>query len=1027
MNQKNSIGIEERSHHLFTLSAKSQKALQNAVMNLGRHLDLEPKQNLGDLAFTLHVGRVTFDHCLTIVAENKERLKEICHQLGNSSTSDFQYYANYGQKMNKKHKIVFLFSGQGSHYSGMGYELYKSSPFIREIFEECFDILKPYYPIHFSEYMFNSDYKSNLDHINISSLAMFIVEYALAKSWISWGVRPDYVIGHSLGEYTAACIAGGLSLKDALLMLVKRGYLMEEKTESGALLSVNSPLEIINNYLLQYNSELTIATINGPQQFVIGGKRPLIEELKQQLENDGIINKLLPISTASHSILMEPILDTYHKYMNDNITFTPLQIPLVSNLTGNIMMNQVLDADYWCKHLRETVHFASGIETLISEEMDIFLEIGPHPVLKTFVESMVTDDSQIILSSMNRKEPAWKTVQESLGKIWSTGVIVNWREFDKQFARKRVHAPTYSFDLVSCWSNCDQASMFSREGGSTNNQADNNDKKNSNRITTVSVDSKTTEEWLKIIWREVLGVENVSFDNDFLQLGGESLHLIQVQSRIRKIFKVTIHLKDLFKNTRFKDLTEHINMLLKQSEKDSTQSNSISNTNTFTSGNVPISHIQKMAFGMSEYDPEFFFLPICLQTSKQINPNLLQKTIEILHKHHDMLRATYLNKDNEFIQVIKPSENIKINFEQYDLTAYKNEEEKKTAFKDIQLSLAKKTKFTNGLMNRAALIRWEHNTYKVLWIVSHLYSDNISNRILQQDLIETYELLEKGLEPNFDKGTTYKEWVENCRDFIKSEKVSSARGYWANTLNEISGYRINVDKSSCSNTYKDIKTVSLTLSREVTRSLRTSLTTFYKTNLKEILFTFVSRSLAKWLRKEKVIFSVNGHGRDLLDSDLDLSRTIGYFVNNFPFVVEVTEEESFGTTNNLIKNHLNSMPHRGNSFNILRYLDENQDSREAFHNYQTPEILLNYHGVLDNDINEWTDWHPVKTTFLEQPITREVPYKLIILSYIKDGQLSLYFNYAGNYFDDTSINRLKNTFYKEINTVTRGLVNLQTT
>jgi non-ribosomal peptide synthase protein (TIGR01720 family) len=1027
----NLLTLKERSHHLFTLSARSQSALRQAVINLGNHLDLEPHQSLGDLAYTLHVGREVYDYCLTLTAGSRGELKDLCQRVGaRKDVLDLHVERKNSPFSNKNLKIAFVFTGQGSQFSGMGYEIYKCSSTVRHIFDECFEILKPYYPLPFYEYMFNPNYRKELDQIHISSIAMFMIEYALATMWLSWGIQPDIVIGHSLGEYAAACIAGGLSLRDALLTLVKRGYLMQEETEKGAMLSINGPLESVEKYLSTLGKDISIAAINGPYQHVVGGRREVIEHLNKQLEEDNVVHRLLPISTASHSVLMEPILDRYHKYLQKHTTFQQIKIPLVTNLTGKIVLNQVLNGDYWCKHLRETVQFANGIETLISEEVNIFLEVGPHPVLKTLVESITLDDEQLVLASMNRKEPQWKTIQESLGKLWAIGAEIDWKTFDQDYPRKRVHAPTYPFELRPCWNSVEKSTLHQMREVAATSIETSQEKKRENKDTRNAFDERTTEEWVRSIWREVLGVATVSWEDNFLDLGGESLHLIQVQSRIRKGLRLQINLSDLYKFIKFRDLVMYIEGL-REIDGETQEMRTVPTMSMLEPvvGSVPLSHIQQMVFETPEINPEFFFMPICLETNKEIHPERLELSLKLLHDHHDMLRASFQKEGNDVYQTILSPKQAEIKLEVYDLSNCEDEQEREKTYYQIELRLAGTIKFNGGLINRAALFKLSENSYRVLWIVSHLYSDNVTNNILTQDLIETYEKLEKGIDATLkEKSSSYREWIENCRTFVNSEYADEARSYWIKKLREMDEYRILLDDPHSSKTYEDLCVSTLTFDADTTLKFRTEATSINGTTVKEVLFAIVSRSLAKWLDREQVMFSINGHGRDILHPEfsLDLSRTVGYFVNNYPFHIKIEKGESIVKTISQIGNQLNDMPHKGASYNMFRYLSNNPNIRETFANLQPLDILFNYHGEQDNITQMWGDWRQGGAGFLEQPKTNKVPFKLLLLSYIKNGRLFISFNYSGQQLKKDSIDRLKNLFGQEVkNTISESLLSLK--
>ncbi|MFD2169341.1 condensation domain-containing protein [Tumebacillus lipolyticus] len=994
---------KERSHHLFTLSARSRQAVRQAAGKLLTHLKVEPDQSLGDLAYTLHVGREPFDHRLALIAESRAELKELCRQA--MAAGDVETVREGRQK------IVFLFSGQGSQFVGMGQTFYETSAVFRQACEDCFAIVDRLYPLPFREYLFNPAHRAALDEVQISPVAMFIIEYALSQLWMSWGIRPDCVFGHSLGEYVAACIAGGLSLQDALLIVSKRGALIQEGVESAGMIAISASPERVQFYLDQFPTDLSLAIVNSPQQVVLGGRREAIESLDARLTQDGVVHRLLPISTAYHTVLTESILEPFTRFMQETITFFPLRLPLLSNLSGELMQEVTLDADYWCRHLRETVQFGKGVERILQEGNAIFLEIGPHPVLTALIESQAQDEKVLAVPSLSRKEHAWKTIQASIGRLWERGVEIDWHAFDREWQRRRVHGPTYAFDLSSCWVEQNEpvkqvkrelpTSMLPVQPATVQAEA--------------MTQTQTTEERMRAIWREVLGIGEFAADDNFLTLGGESLNMIQVQSRLNRAFRLRLQLSDLYAHAVFGAQVAFVEERMREA----TESISSGKKVRQIAGEVPLSHIQRWLFD-SKMNPEFYFLPIVIE-KQNIKAELLLQALQLLHEHHEMLRATYHSEAGQIKQILLPAEKAKVELHRFDLSDMRETSAQEAEYDRVELELAKGIKFGEELMNRAALFDLGAGRHRVLWIVSHLYSDSVSGAILMQDLIETYERLAEGERAIFDEsGSSYREWVASCHHLINSEQGEGVARFWEPFLEKIEAGRVEFETADGQrSTNADMSIRLIKVQAADTDRLRTNVPAELGVTIKEVLTGVVARVLSSWLSREQVCFAINGHGRDELGQDrpLDLSRTVGYFINTYPFCLQVVAREPIERTILNARRLLQSLPHGGASFNMLRYLSDDRSVREQMGSYRDPQILFNYQGELRDATDIDTAWRAGRAGHLEQPMEQEAQYKLNLVGAVQGGELTLQVHYCTRQFEQAQIDRLEEIFAEEVQNV----------
>ncbi len=434
-----------RLYQLILLSAKTNTALETITSNLVTDFKQDLDLNLADIAYTLNVGRRAFNYRRMMVCQTLEDgIKAL------ESLEPDQVLTHFQEPTH--HSVIFMFTGQGSQYVNMGLELYQSEPIFREQVDNCCEILKSYLNLDLREILYPKSSKSD-DKINetlYAQPALFVVEYALAKLWMAWRIYPEAMIGHSIGEYVAACLAGIFSLEDALLLIANRGKLMQQQPP-GAMISVALSMEDVQPFL---SSEIALAANNAPQLSVLSGSIQAIDDLQKQLETQGITSKRLQTSHAFHSPMMDLAQTEFLKIVKQ-VSLNPPRIPLMSNLTGTWLTDeQATDSNYWAKHLRQTVLFSSGISELIQDKNRLFLEVGPGRTLTTLVKQQLNSSELLVLSSIRHPQQNQSDIAfllTTLGKLWLTGVKINWSKFYSSEKRHRLPLPTYPFERQKYW------------------------------------------------------------------------------------------------------------------------------------------------------------------------------------------------------------------------------------------------------------------------------------------------------------------------------------------------------------------------------------------------------------------------------------------------------------------------------------------------------------------------------------------------------------------------------------------------
>jgi len=430
-----------RPWQLLLLSAKTQSALETASHNLATHLREHPDLNLADVAYTLAVGRRHFEYRRAVVCQDVETA---CHALEASPSNQVT------KTEPRDRAISFLFSGQGAQHLNMGWELYQQEPTFRETFDYCAQFLQSHLGYDLRSEVYPATATDRLTQTEIAQPALFSVEYAIAQLGISWGIVPESAIGHSIGEYVAACLAGVFSLEDALTLVATRGQLMQS-LPGGAMLAIFLPESEVKNLL---NDDLSLAAINGPASCVVSGSPSAIQTFQEKLDSKGIDYRPLQTSHAFHSPMVNPILDAFASAVK-KVNLHPPQFPLISNVTGTWMTEkQATDPHYWVKQLRETVQFRDGIAQLLEDGDRLFLEVGPGQTLATLTtQQLTTSDNRVLTSLPHPKASTSEQAHllETLGQLWQAGVTVDWSGVYAQQRRHRLPLPTYPLERERYW------------------------------------------------------------------------------------------------------------------------------------------------------------------------------------------------------------------------------------------------------------------------------------------------------------------------------------------------------------------------------------------------------------------------------------------------------------------------------------------------------------------------------------------------------------------------------------------------
>jgi acyl transferase domain-containing protein len=557
------VGPASRSEQLLLISARDESALDRAAGQLTAYLERDTTTDLADVAYTLQLGRRSFNHRRAIICRSRE---DAIAMLRAPDPKRVHQSSHSTPDLN----VGFMFPGQGAQYVNMGRTLYESEPLFRDEIDGCAALLMPYLQVDLRDVLYpqagnEAKAQDRLTQTAITQPALFAIEFALAQLWLSWGVTPTAMIGHSVGEYVAACIGGTFTRDDTLALLAQRARLMQEMP-SGAMLAVRASADKL---LDELGPGTAIAALNAPNLTVISGEHDAISKLAANLEAKGVASRLLPTSHAFHSPMMDPVSARFA----DLVEQTPRQIPKlrwISSLTGNPITDaEAVDPAYWARQLREPVRFIDGVGHLMDKQLAL-IEVGPGQALTSLArQHRECDPEQLIVTSLHPAQDFaadFDYLLSAAGRLWTRGITLDWRRLHGGTQRRRVALPTYPFSRQRRW--VDPAPSLAAVAHTTSASAESADfvtnESTGPSISTPDAPTPTNSQIpaeinmnddraanltarLQTLFADLSGIDAESLvpTANFLELGLDSLFLTQASQAIQKQFGAKVPIRVL--------------------------------------------------------------------------------------------------------------------------------------------------------------------------------------------------------------------------------------------------------------------------------------------------------------------------------------------------------------------------------------------------------------------------------------------------------------------------------------------------
>jgi amino acid adenylation domain-containing protein len=751
-----------RPQQLLVISAKTPTALGDATENLAAHLRAHPEQQLADVAFSLQTRRKAFGHRRIVVADTAEAA------VAALAARDSQRVVT-GVSDGSARPVVFMFPGQGAQAINMGRELYEVDPGFRADVDRCSEILQPRLGSDLRRVLFPAADKQAettelLTQTRITQPALFVIEYALAQLWIRRGVRPQAMIGHSLGEYVAACVAGVFSLEDSLALVAERARLMQAQP-AGAMLAVRLSEDRVAPFL---NETLSLAATNTRGLCVVSGPFDAIMALEKKLGEGDVASRRLATSHAFHSAMMEPALQPLADFVSRLPRHAP-KIPFVSNVTGTwITAEQACDPRYWATHLRRTVRFADGIATIAAGGKLVLLEVGPGQTLAGLARqnpAVVADTALVVASLGHGKEVAseYAALLQATGLLWSVGVEIDWKSLHAGETRRFVSLPTYPFERKRYWiePGVDFRALLNQPPSAimpaaapvdaSSNGQHANDSSSSKIEETIHSEPATLLAELKRLFGELSGLDlaNASAEATFYQLGFDSLFLTQASLAVTKRFGVDVTFRQLREqwptlaklsaHLESQRITAPVSPATAATVSLNVPADDTTRTSPIADKLVPLTDAQREMWFASQLGREVssaYNESSNIHLDGALDVAALQRAFVVLIQRHEALRTTFEPAgDQQRVAAMSPAQ---LAVRDFTSVADAAREERVQAF--IRAELERPFDLVKGPLFRAHLLRLSPERHVLVLVVHHIICDGWSLGILQQELGALYAI-----------------------------------------------------------------------------------------------------------------------------------------------------------------------------------------------------------------------------------------------------------------------------------------------
>jgi amino acid adenylation domain-containing protein len=779
------------TYRVLPLSARTAEALAVLAARYRDWMDANPEADLADICATAGAARSHFEHRAALVVDSRARARRLLGAL----PEDRPAPGLTRGVCSDRPKTAWLFPGQGSQFPGMARTLFERESVFRETVLHCADLLDGVLPRPLLEVMFDTDPDGEeaLRHTTFAQPALFAVEMGLARLWQSWGITPDVVLGHSVGQYAAACVAGVFSIEDGVRLVAARGRLFGSLPTGGRMMAIFAEPDKVDECAAEY-PRLSVAAYNGVNT-VLSGPAEDVQHAAAAFLEAGIRCEWLETSHAFHSALLDPVLDEFESYAS-NVAYSPPQLTLVCNRSGEVLTRHtVLDASYWRRHARQPVRYADSVATLADQGCAVLMELGPQPILtaaamRAWPENVPTPQT---IASLRRDIDAHRCLTEALATAYVSGHRL---DFAGRYARpnRPVDLPTYPFQHRTYWFpayTAPELNSRARAGASWTGDSEAGLARSSPADEAPPVEAET--DWLleeppeqrltritDVVVAELanalrMSADEIDADAEFISLGMDSLTAMDLRRRLQAALGTELPASLFFAHPTVTALAKGL-LAVGLDDASDQEKRRVAIPQVSRDGELPPSHAQEQLWFLHELLPSSSAYNVAarIDIPGPVDRDVLQRSFDAVMARHDALRTTFRSVEGVPQAAVGLPQPFELSFEQVREADVAAVAEREAALPfDIAV----------GPLLRARLLGLGERRHVLVLTMHHIVTDGWSFRVLLRDLGLIYQALERGEPiPLADLPIQYQDYAQWQRDRLRGADFDAHLDFWRDDL-----------------------------------------------------------------------------------------------------------------------------------------------------------------------------------------------------------------------------------------------------